>query len=157
MADPHREPKITNQSTPSNDDDKELEALGYVPSFKREFSNLATVSPFRRTYLSAKIPLHIIYLRSLMTRSGNTQISFAFSIMCVRESYSYLCRVTPISCRSRRGLCSSIATTFNTPLLVGGPSSVRSSLRNLFLISPHIILRPIFYSPGLLSVAFLHP
>lgn len=27
----------------TNDDDKELEALGYVPSFKREFSNLATV------------------------------------------------------------------------------------------------------------------
>lgn len=25
------------------DDDRELEALGYVPSFKREFSNLATV------------------------------------------------------------------------------------------------------------------
>ena len=25
------------------DDDKELEALGYVPSFKREFSNIATV------------------------------------------------------------------------------------------------------------------
>ncbi|KAI5119557.1 hypothetical protein M0805_005621 [Coniferiporia weirii] len=55
-----------------DDDDRELEALGYVPSFKREFSNLAT-------------------------------ISFAFSIM---------------------GLCSSIATTFNTPLLLGGPSSV---------------------------------
>ncbi|KAI0321326.1 APC amino acid permease [Amylostereum chailletii] len=55
-----------------NDDDKELEALGYAPSFKREFSNLAT-------------------------------ISFAFSIM---------------------GLCSSVATTFNTPLLTGGPSSV---------------------------------
>ncbi|KAF7329814.1 APC amino acid permease [Mycena kentingensis (nom. inval.)] len=53
-------------------DDKELLALGYVPSFKREFSNLAT-------------------------------ISFAFSIM---------------------GLCSSIATTFNTPLLLGGPASV---------------------------------
>ncbi|KAI0063327.1 APC amino acid permease [Artomyces pyxidatus] len=53
-------------------DDKHLEALGYVPSFKREFSNLAT-------------------------------ISFAFSIM---------------------GLCSSVATTFNTPLLLGGPSSV---------------------------------
>ncbi|TFK60209.1 APC amino acid permease [Pluteus cervinus] len=65
-------------STPSldsssvNDDDKELVALGYKPSFKREFSNLAT-------------------------------ISFAFSIM---------------------GLCSSIATTFDTPLLLGGPSSV---------------------------------
>ncbi|KAI0028728.1 APC amino acid permease [Vararia minispora EC-137] len=62
---------------PQNDtavdaDDAELEALGYVPSFKREFSNLAT-------------------------------ISFAFSIM---------------------GLCSSVATTFNTPLLTGGPASV---------------------------------
>ncbi|KAJ7756206.1 amino acid permease [Mycena metata] len=55
-----------------DDDDKELIALGYVPSFKREFSNLAT-------------------------------ISFAFSIM---------------------GLCSSIATTFNTPLTLGGPSTV---------------------------------
>ena len=48
--------------------------------------------------------------------------------MCVRESYSYPCRVTQISCWIPRGLCSSIATTFNTPLLVGGPSSVRSSL-----------------------------
>jgi amino acid permease (GABA permease) len=55
-----------------DEDDKKLVAMGYVPSFKREFSNLAT-------------------------------ISFAFSIM---------------------GLCSSIATTFNTPLLLGGPSSV---------------------------------
>ena len=27
----------------ADSDDKELEALGYVPSFKREFSNLATV------------------------------------------------------------------------------------------------------------------
>jgi hypothetical protein len=25
-----------------DDDDKKLESLGYVPSFKREFSNLAT-------------------------------------------------------------------------------------------------------------------
>ncbi|KAK6987685.1 APC amino acid permease [Favolaschia claudopus] len=55
-----------------DNDDKDLLALGYVPSFKREFSNLAT-------------------------------ISFAFSIM---------------------GLCSSIATTFNTPLSLGGPSTV---------------------------------
>ncbi|KAJ3507430.1 hypothetical protein NLJ89_g6311 [Agrocybe chaxingu] len=56
----------------TDEDDRELVALGYKPSFKREFSNLAT-------------------------------ISFAFSIM---------------------GLCSSISTTFNTPLLLGGPSSV---------------------------------
>ncbi|KAH7925903.1 APC amino acid permease [Leucogyrophana mollusca] len=54
------------------EDNKELEALGYVPSFRREFSNLAT-------------------------------ISFAFSIM---------------------GVCSSVASTFNTPLLLGGPASV---------------------------------
>ncbi|KAI0270633.1 APC amino acid permease [Gloeopeniophorella convolvens] len=60
------------KSSFQDEDDKQLHSLGYVPSFKREFSNLAT-------------------------------ISFAFSIM---------------------GLCSSIATTFNTPLLLGGPSSV---------------------------------
>ncbi|THG98851.1 hypothetical protein EW026_g3410 [Hermanssonia centrifuga] len=64
---------IDDQSISSTlDDDKVLQDIGYVPSFKREFSNLAT-------------------------------ISFAFSIM---------------------GLCSSIATTFNTPLLLGGPASV---------------------------------
>lgn len=56
----------------TDDDDHRLEALGYKPSFRREFSNLAT-------------------------------ISFAFSIM---------------------GLCSSVATTLNTPLLLGGPASV---------------------------------
>ncbi|TFY72191.1 hypothetical protein EVG20_g808 [Dentipellis fragilis] len=80
------------------DDDRNLEALGYVPSFKREFSNLAT-------------------------------ISFAFSIM---------------------GLCSSVATTFNTPLTLGGPSSVRDSslshLIALIIISVddlgHLVLDP---------------
>ncbi|KAJ7153535.1 amino acid permease [Mycena crocata] len=63
---------MTSLHSSVDDDDKELLAMGYVPSFKREFSNLAT-------------------------------ISFAFSIM---------------------GLCSSIATTFNTPLTLGGPSTV---------------------------------
>ncbi|KAG8908935.1 hypothetical protein FRB99_000038 [Tulasnella sp. 403] len=52
----------------ADDDDAALEALGYKPSFRREFTNLAT-------------------------------ISFAFSIM---------------------GMCSSIATTFDTPMLYGG-------------------------------------
>ncbi|EGO23655.1 hypothetical protein SERLADRAFT_438965 [Serpula lacrymans var. lacrymans S7.9] len=56
----------------SDSDDDALKALGYAPSFTREFSNLAT-------------------------------ISFAFSIM---------------------GVCSSVASTFNTPLLLGGPASV---------------------------------
>lgn len=72
------EKKIEQEGTqvavlePTDADDQELVALGYKPSFKREFTNLAT-------------------------------ISFAFSIM---------------------GLCSSIATTFNTPLFLGGPASV---------------------------------
>lgn len=56
----------------TDDDDYNLEGLGYKSSFRREFSNLAT-------------------------------ISFAFSIL---------------------GLCSSVAMTFNTPLLLGGPTSV---------------------------------
>ncbi|KAI0724668.1 APC amino acid permease [Fomitopsis betulina] len=65
--------EVDARSITNNDDDQALvEQFGYVPSFKREFSNLAT-------------------------------ISFAFSIM---------------------GLCSSVATTFNTPLLTGGPASV---------------------------------
>ncbi|KAI0684048.1 APC amino acid permease [Cytidiella melzeri] len=68
-----QEVTIDNASLSSTlDDDRVLEEIGYVPSFKREFTNLAT-------------------------------ISFAFSIM---------------------GLCSSIATTFDTPLLLGGPASV---------------------------------
>ncbi|KAI0092332.1 APC amino acid permease [Irpex rosettiformis] len=59
-------------SSTLDNDDRLLQDIGYKNSFKREFTNLAT-------------------------------ISFAFSIM---------------------GLCSSVATTFNTPLLIGGPSSV---------------------------------
>jgi len=36
----------TNESVHStDDDDRELVALGYKPSFKREFTNLATVCP----------------------------------------------------------------------------------------------------------------
>ena len=39
---------MDNQSVSSTlDDDKLLEDIGYMPSFKREFSNLATVSPIR--------------------------------------------------------------------------------------------------------------
>ena len=38
---------VDNRSVSSTlDDDKLLEDIGYVPSFKREFSNLATVSRF---------------------------------------------------------------------------------------------------------------
>ncbi|QRV98349.1 amino acid permease [Ceratobasidium sp. AG-Ba] len=73
MAQPQK--KFDNVEVPvdnAGDDDAELLAMGYVPSFKREFTNVAT-------------------------------ISFAFSIM---------------------GMCSSIATTFNTPLTLGGPASV---------------------------------
>ena len=39
---------VDNRSVSSTlDDDKLLEDIGYMPSFKREFSNLATVSPDR--------------------------------------------------------------------------------------------------------------
>ena len=59
------------QNTPQQDDE-ELLALGYVPSFRRGVSNFST-------------------------------ISFAFGNI---------------------GVCSSIASTFNTPLTLGGPTSV---------------------------------
>lgn len=38
--------KVASSRSSLIDDDKELEAMGYVPSFKREFSNLATVSTY---------------------------------------------------------------------------------------------------------------
>lgn len=45
----------------TDEDDRELVALGYRPSFKREFTNLATVRPrFERYPLSlARKPLKI--------------------------------------------------------------------------------------------------
>lgn len=64
-----REHGISGRET--DDDDKKLESLGYVPSFKREFSNLATV---RSSYIR--------FLSSLSHgRLHSIQISFAFSIM----------------------------------------------------------------------------
>ena len=39
-------------SSLEDDDDKKLESLGYVPSFKREFSNLATVCDTCRPFFS---------------------------------------------------------------------------------------------------------
>ena len=56
-------------SSPEDDDNKKLKSLGYVPSFKREFSNLATV---RGSYLSS-----FLYFMD----NPHMQISFAFSIM----------------------------------------------------------------------------
>jgi hypothetical protein len=50
-----------------DDDDKELVALGYKPSFKREFSNLATVGISEFSWLVTILIL--------------AKISFAFSIM----------------------------------------------------------------------------
>ena len=35
---------VRTESASFSEDDRELEALGYLPSFKREFTNLATVS-----------------------------------------------------------------------------------------------------------------
>jgi hypothetical protein len=53
-----------------DEDDKKLEALGYVPSFKREFSNLATVCAHHPTFFSP-----------CFLWAPSSQISFAFSIM----------------------------------------------------------------------------
>ena len=58
-----------------DEDDRELEALGYVPSFKREFSNLATVR------LVGALVLICIVKFSISTTRRSPQISFAFSIM----------------------------------------------------------------------------
>ena len=46
VYDAGQEPRISMDESLSStlDDDKVLQDLGYVPSFKREFSNLATVS-----------------------------------------------------------------------------------------------------------------
>lgn len=38
----------------SNEDDRDLVALGYKPSFKREFTNLATVCTTRNFVLSRR-------------------------------------------------------------------------------------------------------
>ncbi|KAG9318384.1 APC amino acid permease [Chiua virens] len=64
--------QMVHSNASDKEDNEELQVLGYTPTFRREFSNLAT-------------------------------ISFAFSIL---------------------GLCFSVAITFNTPLLLGGPTSV---------------------------------
>ena len=53
-----------------DEDDKELVALGYKPSFKREFTNLATVH-IQPVCISNTLPNSCSWI----------QISFAFSIM----------------------------------------------------------------------------
>lgn len=50
-------PAITDSTFAGGiDDDRKLEELGYIPSFKREFSNLATV---RRPFLQ-KFPFPLL-------------------------------------------------------------------------------------------------
>ena len=41
-------PVDSESVTSISDDDRVLQEIGYVPSFKREFSNIATVSIFLR-------------------------------------------------------------------------------------------------------------
>jgi hypothetical protein len=72
---PDREHGISGLET--DEDDKKLESLGYVPSFKREFSNLATVRDISIFSSLSHGWLHF------------AQISFAFSIM-VRTPMSAL-------------------------------------------------------------------
>ena len=67
---------VTIETT--DEDDKELLALGYKPSFKREFTNLDTVSapPFG--------------LGCTLTVVSHSQISFAFSIMVGCSASPYI-------------------------------------------------------------------
>jgi hypothetical protein len=110
-------------------DDRRLQELGYVPSFKREFTNLATVSD------SAL----------LSKEDGVTQLCALWRSdqLCVLNHGSLLSRRRVSVCLTwtAQGLCSSIATTFNTPLLLGGPASVRNgsprSRPNFVLILRH--------------------
>jgi hypothetical protein len=59
MSDIDKKPSSSINAT--DEDDRELVALGYKPSFKREFTNLATVRPrFERYSLSfTRKPLKI--------------------------------------------------------------------------------------------------
>lgn len=40
---PYKNATVSDSQSSVDDDDRELIDLGYVPSFKREFTNLATV------------------------------------------------------------------------------------------------------------------
>ena len=46
-------------SSLEDDDNKKLESLGYVPSFKREFSNLATVCDSCYLYFSSLLLVNL--------------------------------------------------------------------------------------------------
>ena len=93
----------------ANNDDQELLALGYKPSFKREFTNLATVSLPKCKILS-RYPL-----MTFSPRSALRLVSWYEIIDKGKWIYSIY---------NKQGMPSSIATTLNTPLLLGGPSSV---------------------------------
>ena len=74
-----------------DDNDKRLESLGYIPSFKREFRNLATVcGPY--------LPLFLLYLTDNLTQK---RISFAFSIIAclslhTRYYYNLILPIGPL-------------------------------------------------------------
>ena len=57
MKDVHYAPSI-EMGAATDEDDKGLEKLGYVPSFQREFTNLATVSAVpRAVYCALTAPI----------------------------------------------------------------------------------------------------
>ena len=90
-------------------DDQELLALGYKPSFKREFTNFATVSLPKCKNLSTHP------LTTFPPRSALRLVSW-YEIMGGR--------MMDVLIYGEQGMPSCIATTLNTPLLLGGPSSV---------------------------------
>ncbi len=136
-----------------DDDDKKLEALGYVPSFKREFSNLATVCTPLHTHCRVFMGGKFLSLRSALLSALWYALSFA------------ALRMLPTDIGAQ-GLCSSVATTFNTPLLLGGPSSVRQHAWHISVCDliknfsiGHMVLDSrsdhVFHIRQVLSAAFL--
>jgi hypothetical protein len=105
-----------------DEDDRKLESLGYVPSFKREFSSLATV----------RICSHFVSICLIPFLMAPTDK------LCVQYHGAYTFFLVNVILTSSQGLCSSVATTFNTPLLLGGPSSVRQQAHTYPSVIPSV-------------------
>ncbi|KAF4568205.1 hypothetical protein EYR40_010395 [Pleurotus pulmonarius] len=72
--------------TTLNDDDRELEAMGYVPSFRREFSNLATIHGIRPA-LSEETPCKSQIAGISSTEYGLANMIWAAVVIGKDENY----------------------------------------------------------------------
>ena len=103
-------------SLSADEDNHELIALGYKPSFKREFTNLPVV----RLLVSS---IFFKYLCKRFLDQFRIQHN-GMSFPCQSDRKNY---VDMYNCF--QGVGPAIAMTFNTPLTLGGPTSVRTHIR----------------------------